>query len=91
MLILGTDRDNSEVAHEFDERNKAVLWAIEKVIKTAGKHNITSSICGQAASYSDILDVAISSGVTSVSVSPDLVSSVRKQIAEKEERLFKKA
>ncbi len=90
MLILGTDRDNSEVAHEFDERNKAVLWAIEKIIKTAGKHNITSSICGQAASYSDILDVAISSGVTSVSVSPDLVSSVKKQIAEKEERLFKK-
>lgn len=90
MLILGTDRDNGEVAHEFDERNPAVLWALEKVIKTAGKHNVTSSICGQAASYSDILDVAIRSGVTSVSVSPDLIPAVRKMIAQKEENIFKK-
>lgn len=89
MLILGTDRDNSEVAHEFDERNPAVLWAIEKVIKTASKNKITSSICGQAASYSDILDVAIKSGVTSVSVSPDLVGTVRKLISQKEEIIFK--
>lgn len=88
MLILGTDRDNSEVSHVFDERNPAVLWAIERVIKTARKHGITSSICGQAASYSEILDVAIGSGVTSVSVSPDLVGEVRKLIAEKEERIY---
>lgn len=89
MLILGTDRDNSEVAHEFDERDPAVLWAIEKVIKAASKNKITSSICGQAASYSDILDVAIKSGVTSVSVSPDLVGTVRKLISQKEEIIFK--
>ncbi len=91
MLILGTDRDNSEVAHVFDERNEAVLWAIEYVIKTAVKHDITSSICGQAASYPEILEVAVKSGVTSVSVSPDLVGEVRNLIAQKEERLFKKS
>lgn len=90
MLILGTDRDNSEVASEFDERNPAVLWALEKVIKTAGKLGITSSICGQAASYPEILDVAIKAGVTSVSVAPDLVGPVRKLIAEKEEKIFNK-
>lgn len=90
MLILGTDRDNSEVASEFNERNPAVLWALEKVIKTAGKLGITSSICGQAASYPEILDVAIKSGVTSVSVAPDLVGPVRQMIAEKEEHFFKK-
>lgn len=90
MLILGTDRDNSEVAHEFDERNEAVLWALEHVIKTAGKHEVTSSICGQAASYPEILDIAIKSGVTSVSVTPDLVGTVRKLISEKEERIFGK-
>lgn len=90
MLILGTDRDNSEVASEFDERNPAVLWALEKVIKTAGKLGITSSICGQAASYPEILDVAIKAGATSVSVAPDLVGPVRKLIAEREERIFNK-
>lgn len=90
MLILGTDRDNSEVASEFSERNPAVLWALEKVIKTAGKLGITASICGQAASYPEILDVAIKAGVTSVSVAPDLVGPVRKLISEKEEKFFKK-
>ena len=90
MLILGTDRDNAEVAHEFDERDESVLWAIDKTIKTAGKLGITSSICGQAASYPEILDVAIRAGVTSVSVSPDLVGPIRKIIAEKEEKIFEK-
>lgn len=90
MLILGTDRDNSEVAGEFDERNPAVLWALEKVIKTAGKRGITASICGQAASIPEILDVAISAGVTSVSVAPDLIGPTRKLISEKEQSIFKK-
>jgi pyruvate,water dikinase len=90
MLILGTDRDNSEVAREFDERDPAVLWAIEKVIKTAGKHGITSSICGQAATYSEILSTAVASGVTSVSVSPDAVGSTRKLLSQKEEQIFNK-
>lgn len=91
MLILGTDRDNSEVATQFDEKNEAVLWAIEKVIKAAGKHGATSSICGQAASYPEILEVAIAAGVTSVSVSPDSVGTTRKLISEKEERIFKRS
>jgi pyruvate,water dikinase len=88
MLILGTDRDNSEVAHEFDERNEAVLWAIEKVIKTAGKHEITSSICGQAASYPEILEIAIKAGVTTLSVAPDLIGPDRKLISEKEQKIY---
>lgn len=88
MLILGTDRDNNEVAHEYNERDEAVLWALEHVIKTASKHKITSSICGQAASYPEILDIVIRNGGTSVSVTPDLVAPVRKLIAEKEEKIF---
>ena len=90
MLILGTDRDNSEVAPEYNEKDPAVLWALEHVIKTAGKYGITASICGQAASDPKILDVAIASGVTSVSVSPDMVYPTRKLIAEKEENIFVK-
>jgi len=88
MLILGTDRDNSEVAPEFNERNKAVIWAIEKVIKTAKKRGITSSICGQAASYPEIMEIAISNGVTSLSVSSDLVPNTKKHVFDLEEKLF---
>lgn len=91
MLILGTDRDNSEVAVEYDEQNPAVLWALEHVIKTAHKHHITASICGQAPSlYPSLLKKLVQWGVTSVSVSPDVIDSVREDIATYEKELHKK-
>ncbi len=91
MLILGTDRDNSEVASVFDEQNEAVLWAIENVIKTCNKYKITSSICGQAPSmYPSLLKKLVKWGITSVSVSPDAIDNTRKLISEFEENLFDK-
>jgi len=90
MLILGTDRDNETVAPEFDERNPAVLWALEKVVKTAAKHHITCSLCGQAASlYPDLVEKLVSWGITSVSVSPDAIDNTRRVIAHIENRLLK--
>ncbi|MBI4067742.1 phosphoenolpyruvate synthase, partial [Candidatus Gottesmanbacteria bacterium] len=91
MLILGTDRDNSEVAPEFDERNEAVLWALEKVLKTAHKYKITSSLCGQAASdYPDLVEKLVNWGITSVSVNPDAVDRTREIIYNLEKRLVLK-
>lgn len=90
MLILGTDRDNETVATEFDERNPAVTWALERVVKTAAKHHITSSLCGQAASlYPDLVEKLVKWGITSVSVSPDAVDNTRRVIAAIEKRLVK--
>jgi len=89
MLILGTDRDNSEVAPIFDERNPAVLWALKKIITTANKHKITSSICGQAPSvYPDLTQKLVKWGITSVSVSPDMIDQTREIIYKSEHRLI---
>ncbi len=91
MLILGTDRDNSEVASIYDEQNEAILWALEKVIKTCHKYKITSSICGQAPSlYPSLVEKLVQWGITSISVSEDAIDSVRKTVAEAEKKLFKK-
>ena len=82
MLILGTDRDNSEVAHAFDEQDDAVAWALEHVIKTCQRYKITSSICGQAPSlYPALLEKLVNFGITSVSIAPDVIDSVRKDIS----------
>lgn len=90
MLILGTDRDNSEVATEFDERNPAVLWALEKIIKTCNKHGITSSICGQApSSYPDLVEKLVEWGIYSVSVSRDAVDTTRDMIYRAEKNILK--
>jgi pyruvate,water dikinase len=87
MLMLGTDRDNSHVAPAFNEQNKAVLWALERVITTAKARGITSSLCGQAASqYPELVKKLIEWGITSVSVSPDAIETTRKLIAEIEKR-----
>lgn len=89
MLILGTDRDNSEVASEFDERNDAVLWALEKIIKTCANRKITASICGQAPSdYPDLTEKLVRWGITSVSVNPDCIENTRSIIAACEKELI---
>lgn len=89
MLIMGTDRDNSEVAPEFNEENPAVLWAVEHVIKTAHKYKITSSLCGQAPSQKPhLLESLVKWGITSVSVSPDVIDTTRTIVAEIEKKLI---
>ena len=87
MLLLGTDRDSSEVSFDFDERNAAALWAYERVITAAKKHNISSSICGHAPSqYPDLVDMLVKWGINSISVTPDAVDSTRHAIYNIEKR-----
>lgn len=89
QLVLGLDRDSSTVAEEFDERDPAVLWMLEKTVKACRAAGITSSICGQAPSvYPEITQKLVEWGVTSISVMPDMLTETRKLIAEVEERLI---
>lgn len=88
QLILGIDRDNPKLAPVFDERDEAVLMAIERVIKAAREKNITSSICGQAPSvYPELTEKLVKWGITSVSVSPDMIDETRRIIADVEAKL----
>lgn len=88
MLTMGTDRDNSEVAHDFSEQDPSVMWAFERVIKTCAKRGVTTSMCGQAPSdYPDLVEKLVSWGITSVSVNPDAVDHVRATVAAAEHRL----
>ncbi|MFZ5845302.1 MAG: phosphoenolpyruvate synthase [Patescibacteria group bacterium] len=90
MLMLGVDRDNSDVAHDFSEMDATLLWAYEHVIKTCQKRGVTSSICGQAPSdYPELVDKLVGWGITSISVNPDAVASVRETVSLAEERLVK--
>ncbi|KKS89958.1 MAG: Phosphoenolpyruvate synthase [Candidatus Gottesmanbacteria bacterium GW2011_GWA2_44_17] len=90
MLLLGTDRDNSEVAHDFSEMDPTVLWAIEKAVKTAVSRRVKASICGQAPSdYPELVDKLVSWGITSISVNPDAIYRVRQTIHEAEKKRIK--
>jgi len=88
MLIEGTDRDNSEVAQEFNERTPAVLWALKRVITKCAEAGITSSICGQAPSeYEDLVKKLVRWGITSISINPDSIDRVRGVIQEAEKEI----
>jgi pyruvate,water dikinase len=88
QLTLGIDRDSSKLAETFDERNDAVLVALERAIKVTKSMGVTSSICGQAPSvYPELTEKLVSWGITSVSVSPDMIGTTRGIIARAEAKL----
>jgi len=89
MLLLGVDRDNQKVAGIYDEMNPAVLQSLEKIVKTCRKNKITSSICGQAPSvYPELVKMLVKWGITSVSVSPDVLDKTRKIVYDAEKSLL---
>jgi len=88
QLILGIDRDSAKLAKTFDERNEAVLIALERAIKVSKSMGVTSSICGQAPSvYPELTEKLVAWGITSVSVSPDMIGTTREIIAKAEAKL----
>jgi pyruvate,water dikinase len=85
QLVLGIDRDSSILGADFDERNEAVMLALEQLVRTSKKRGITSSICGQAPSdYPDLTQKLVEWGITSISVNPDVIDKTREIIAEAE-------
>jgi len=88
QLVLGIDRDSPKLAQEFDERNEAVLIALERAITVSRSMGVTSSICGQAPSvYPELTEKLVEWGITSVSISPDMIGTTREIIAKVEARL----
>jgi pyruvate,water dikinase len=88
QLVLGVDRDNARLAETFDERDEAVMQYLERAIKVAKSKGATSSICGQAPSvYPELTEKLVEWGITSVSVSPDMIDITREIIAKAEKRL----
>ncbi|MEM2137772.1 MAG: phosphoenolpyruvate synthase [Candidatus Anstonellaceae archaeon] len=91
QLILGIDRDNATLAEGFDERNQAVLRAIEQVVKTCNEYKVTCSLCGQAPSvYPDFAEQLVEFGITSMSVNPDAVERTRRIVASAEMKVLLK-
>lgn len=87
MMLLGLDRDNSEIAHLFDERSPVVLEVIKNVIDKAKEYQVPVSICGQAPSdYPELVEELVKAGITSLSVNPDAVEKTREIIFQTEKK-----
>jgi pyruvate,water dikinase len=74
QLTLGVDRDSTQVAHIFDERNDAVKKLISNLIKKAHKAGRKVGICGQAPSdFPEFAKFLVEQGIDSISLNPDTV------------------
>jgi pyruvate,water dikinase len=91
QLTLGVDRDSELLARMgyYDERDPAVMQSIKRLIKIAHKYNRTVSICGQAPSvYPEVVEYLVRAGIDSISVNPDAVINVRRQVASIEQKIM---
>jgi len=87
QLVLGVDRDSSELADLFDERNEAVKEEIARLISAVHKTNAKVGICGQAPSdYPDFAAFLVKEGIDSISLNPDSIMEVKKRVADAEKK-----
>jgi len=89
QLVLGVDRDSSELAQLFDERNEAVKRMIRSVIEAAHRRERKVGICGEAPSnYPDFAAFLVEAGIDSLSLSPDSIIQVKRMVAQQEAQTF---
>jgi pyruvate,water dikinase len=82
QLVLRVDRDSEILAKSFDERDPAVLRALELAIEGAHRAGRTIGICGQAPSdYPEVAEFLVRAGIDSLSLSPDAVVATRLSVA----------
>ena len=88
QLVLGVDRDSEILGPVFDERNPAVVRALEMAIDGAHRCGRKIGICGQAPSdHPEIAELLVRHGIDSLSLSADVLIPTRIRIAELEAKL----
>ena len=90
QLVLGADRDSETLGRMgyFDERDPAVMRAIEILIEGAHAEGRTVGICGQGPSvYPEFAEFLVREGIDSISLNADTVVSTIRTIASLEQRL----
>ena len=74
QLTMGMDRDNAEIVHIADERNKAVKEMLKSVIRTCKQQKKYVGICGDAPStFIDFAEFLAKEKIDALSLSPDAV------------------
>jgi pyruvate,water dikinase len=90
QLVLGADRDSETLGRMgyFDERDPAVLRAVEMLIEGAHASGRTVGICGQGPSvYPEFAEFLVRRGIDSISLNADTVLTTMRTIASLEQRM----
>ncbi|MCE7983182.1 MAG: phosphoenolpyruvate synthase [Caldilinea sp. CFX5] len=86
QLTLGVDRDSSQIASLFDERDEAVRRSCAELIRVAHRYGRKVGICGQAPSdYPEFASFLVAEGIDSLSLNPDALLRTTVQIGQIEQ------
>ena len=88
QYTLAVDRNNAAVADRFDELHPAVMELLTETIGTCREHDVSTSICGEAASKPEMVRALIEAGISSLSPNIDAVGAVQQQAKRVEQRLL---
>jgi len=87
QLTLGVDRDSQIVAFDYEERDEGVKKMVQMAVEGAKRNKKYSGLCGQAPSdYPEFAEFLVSIGIESMSLNPDSVLKIIKDIAEMENK-----
>jgi len=87
QLTLGVDRDSQIVAFDYEERDEGVKKMVKMAVEGAKRNKKYSGLCGQAPSdYPEFAEFLVSIGIESMSLNPDSVLKIIKDIAEMENK-----
>jgi pyruvate,water dikinase len=84
QYTLAIDRNNPEVQYLYDEINPAVLNSLSYVIRRCKKHNVETSICGQAGSKLGMVKFLVGEGIDSISVNADAARKISELVSKLE-------
>ncbi|AZV46449.1 phosphoenolpyruvate synthase [Nautilia sp. PV-1] len=87
QLTLGVDRDSQIVAFDYEERDEGVKKMVKMAVEGAKRNKKYSGLCGQAPSdYPEFAEFLVNIGIESMSLNPDSVLKIIKDIAEMENK-----
>ncbi len=84
QYTLAVDRGNGQVQNIYNELHPAILHQIKSVIEICKKHNVETSICGQAGSEKEMVKFLVEQGIDSISVNADIASEIAEYVSKLE-------
>ncbi len=80
QYTMASDRNSELVADFYDPYHPAVMKLIAMTVNNAHKYGVSVSICGEIASECDFICVLVGLNIDALSVNPNVLLSVKKQL-----------
>ena len=82
QYTLAIDRSENELEELYDSHHPAVLALIKRVVDAGARRDRDVTLCGEMAQYPATLPLLLGMGLTSLSVPPNAIFSVRAALAQ---------